>query len=194
MIGYISVIILVISTFFGVFSGTTDDILSSLLSGGLDTLNFCFRISGSIFFFSGLMNLAKKSGLTKIFSRILSPLIRILFPVASKDPEIEQCICMNIASNFFGLGNAATPIGIKAVELMKKRNNLTSPDRNVSLFVILNTVSLTLIPTTVASVRSSAGAVDPFSVSPYIFIVQTVSCLIGIVLSLLLCRDRKDRG
>ena len=129
-----------------------------------------------------------------MIARLLMPFIRLLFPEYSHDKQICEAIAMNMTANLLGLGNAATPIGIKAVELMKKRNNLTSPDRNVSLFVILNTVSLTLIPTTVASVRSSAGAVDPFSVSPYIFIVQTVSCLIGIVLSLLLCRDRKDRG
>lgn len=186
MIGRISAVILIFSTIFAVFSGRTDAILSSLLSGGFDALNFCFKICGSICFFSGLMNVAKKSGITEIFTYILRPVIRFLIPVTSKDKEIEQAVCLNIAFNVLGLGNAATPMGLTAVELMRKRNRLISPDRNVSMFVILNTVSVTIVPTTVISILSSAGASDPFYVLPYILAVQTVSCIVSILVGLCL--------
>ncbi|MBO5035936.1 MAG: hypothetical protein J6D42_02510 [Clostridia bacterium] len=98
---------------------------------------------------------------------------------------------MNIASNAFGLGNAATPMGIKAVELMRKKKDLNSPDRSISAFVVLNTVSVTLIPTTVASMRAAAGSDYPFSITPYVLITQTVSCLVGLLSVFLLCSGKK---
>lgn len=194
MIGYIGSIILVISTFFGFFSGRLDDILSSLLSGGSEAINFCFKICGSICFFSGVVNVAEKAGITNYVSRILRPLICFLVPVTSVDPEIEHAVCMNIALNIFGIGNAATPIGIKAVELIRKRNGLSFPDRNISFFVVLNTVSLTIIPTTVVSIRASAGAGSPFSVTSKIFIVQMISCVVGILMAFLFCSEKGERG
>ena len=191
MIGYIGAIIIIFSTVFAFFSGRIDDILSSLLSGGSDAINFCLKTSGSICFFSGIMNVAQKSGLTDLFSKIFKPIIKFLFPTAFGESEIENAICMNIASNVFGLGNAATPMGIKAVELMRKKKDLNSPDRSISAFVVLNTVSVTLIPTTVASMRAAAGSDYPFSITPYILITQTVSCLVGLLSVFLLCSGKK---
>lgn len=191
MVGYIGAIMIVFSTVFAFFSGRIDDILSSLLSGGSDAINFCLKTCGSICFFSGIMNVAQKSGLTDLFSKIFKPIINFLFPTAFGESEIENAICMNIASNAFGLGNAATPMGIKAVELMRKKKVLNSPDRSISAFVVLNTVSVTLIPTTVASMRAAAGSDYPFSITPYILITQTVSCLVGLLSVFLLCSEKK---
>ena len=191
MVGYIGAIMIVFSTVFAFFSGRIDDILSSLLSGGSEAINFCLKTCGSICFFSGIMNVAQKSGLTDLFSKIFKPIIKFLFPTAFGESEIENAICMNIASNVFGLGNAATPMGIKAVELMRKKKDLNSPDRSISTFVVLNTVSVTLIPTTVASMLAAAGSDYPFSITPYILITQTVSCLVGLLSVFLLCSGKK---
>lgn len=186
MIGYICAVIIVISIIFGFFSGNTEQIVSALLSGGLDAVSFCFKICGSICFFSGFIGIAEQAGVTTLFSTLLRPVLRFLIPSVSDDKATENAVCMNIACNVLGLGNAATPIGIKAVENMRGKNKLSVPDRSVAAFIVLNTASVTLIPTTVAAMRAAYGAPDPFSVTWSIFIVQILSCAVGIISVMLL--------
>ena len=135
------------------------------------------------------MQLAEKSGLTEKIARALSPLLRRLFPEIKNDKDAQSAISMNITANLFGIGNAATPIGIEAMKRLKKHTPASDTASNAMvLFVVLNTASIKLIPTTVAMLRHDAGSAAPMEILPVSLLVSFASCTAAIVVAKLLGR------
>ena len=132
------------------------------------------------------MKIAQKSGLTQALGKVLSPLTKRLFKGLDLKGEAIQAVCMNIIANFLGLGNAATPLGIKAVCAMKKEENAKSATDNMVTFVVLNTASFQLIPTTVALLRMKNGATAPFDILPAVWIASAVSVTTAVTCAKLL--------
>lgn len=151
------------------------ELSSAMLSGCSDAVSLCIKLLGVLCLWCGLMNVAEKSGLCKVISKILSPALRLLFPENRNNPEVMNAIAMNVTANLFGLGNAATPLGINAVKKMQKLNNdKHSVTSDMMTFVVINTAALKIIPTTVSALRESAGAQDPMDI---IFCVWISSAL-----------------
>jgi len=113
-------------------------------------------------------------------SRMLRPVLRMLYPSAARDEKTIQSIAANVSANLLGLGNAATPLGIDAVRRMVKREGGHRASREMCLLVVCNTASIQLIPTTVAAVRAAAGSQTPFDILPAVWLASVISVLVGI--------------
>ena len=165
MMNYIWVFMILFSLICAVFSGNMPELSSAILNGCSDAVSLCIKLLGVLCLWCGLMNVAEKSGLCKVVTRILSPVLKLLFPENRHNPEVMDAISMNVTANLFGLGNAATPLGINAVRKMQKLSNdknAVTPD--MMTFVVINTAALKIIPTTVAALRQSAGAENPMDI------------------------------
>ena len=172
---YIWIFIILFSLICAVFNGNMPELSAAVLSGCSDAVSLCIKLLGVLCLWCGLMNVAEKSGLCKVVAKILSPVLKLLFPENRNNPEVMNAIAMNVTANLFGLGNAATPLGINAVKKMQKLNNdKHSVTSDMMTFVVINTAALKIIPTTVSALRESAGAQDPMDI---IFCVWISSAL-----------------
>lgn len=187
MIGVICFILLLSGTLYAAFAGTLPAVTETILTSPSECILLMLNLGGPICLFSGLMRVAEASGLVGGLSRLLSRPVRRLMPRTAEDPELADAVTMNLASNFFGLGNAATPYGIRASERMAGGG----AGRSLAVFLLLNTCSVQLIPTTVCALRQAYGASDPLSVLPQVWIVQVLSCAFGVAVAALAFRRQK---
>ena len=184
MIGVIAAILLLMSIIFCIFSGNSAGVNDALFSGTADAIAFCLKTGGIICFFCGIMNIAKKAGIIQMISKILKPILIKIIPDCGQNSDTEDSVCMNVASNILGLGNAATPFGIKATDLlMGKKQYIT---RSTASFILLNTASVQILPTTIAAIRQSNGAISAFDILPATLIAQVTACTVGLLLIYLL--------
>ena len=155
-----------LSVVFAAFQGKMDAVSSAALSEGVRAVELILTLVASLCFWSGLMEVAKEGGVIRWITKLLRPVIRLLFPNAAGDPELSGILCLNLTANLLGLGNAATPLGLQAMEALSARSGCpnTATDEMVTL-MLLNSCSLQLIPSTAASpCRRKRGAYgDPFS-------------------------------
>lgn len=137
----------------------------------------------------GLMRVAERSGLTKAFSRKIAPVLRLLFPSIPADSPAMGAMSMNIIANMLGLGNAATPLGINAMkELQKLNHSRKSPSDAMCLFLVINTSSVQLIPTTVIALRNAAGSANAVEIVGTTLAASICSTISGITAALILKR------
>lgn len=195
MLPYIWSAIIIVSVLYSVFNGTTAQLTQAVLSSAGDAIDLIIAMCGAVCLWSGIMEIADKSGAAGKVSELLSPLISRLFPELDKNGKAFQSISMNLTANLLGLGNAATPLGIKAMqELKKERSPLCDPqsaDRNMIMFVILNTTSIQLIPTMIMSILQSGGNQNPTEIIPYVWASSAAGLIGGITSVKLLTRKRR---
>ena len=178
-------------------------IIYSLITGNLDIGNEMFNASNkglelilsiipTICLWLGIMNIAKKSGLLDKFSKLLTPILKIIFPEIPKNSQCYSYIGSNIIMNMLGLGNAATPFGLKAIKEMQEINlEKDTASRSMITFLVINTASVTIMPTTIISLRMHYGSILPEEIIPYIIITSTLSCLIGLIIDRLIYMVKK---
>ena len=159
---------------------------SSILQGAQAGVTLAISLAGSLCLWSGVGRLMEAAGITDLLSRLLRPLLFRLFPAARKDQELQNALSGNICANLLGLGNAATPMGIRAA---KRLNEHHAPNQLCRL-VVLNTASIQLLPTTVAAVRSSLGCQTPFDILLPVWITSFCSAGLGLAAARLLERKR----
>ena len=147
-------------------------------------------LAGSLALWSGVGRLMEAGGVTGMLSRLLTPLLGRGFPGAKEDRELGEALCGNICANFLGLGNAATPLGIRAVERMARKAGEATDE--MCRLVVLNTASIQLIPATVAAVRGSLGAGRPFDILPAVWITSICSAGLGLAAAWLLGKVWRD--
>ena len=191
MVGVIAAVLLLVSIIFSIVSGKSGDVNDALFSGTADAITFCLKTGGLICFFCGIMNVAKKAGIVRVISNLLRPVIRRIVPDSERSEETAEAVSMNVSSNILGLGNAATPFGIKATDLLLNgRDRLT---RSAAAFLLLNTACVQLLPTTIAAIRQSNGAAAAFDILPATLCAQLLSCAVGLILVFLLFKkERKN--
>ncbi len=179
--------IVILSTIFAIFNRTMEEVSNAALNECQQAVEFMLTLLGSICLWSGFMKIAERSGLTKLLAKALSPLTRLLFPSIPKESKAMQAISMNITANLLGLGNAATPLGITAMkELKQYAPPGLSPDtisHSMTLFILLNTASIQLLPTTIATMRFQTGAQNPLDILPAILLSSLVSVCVGLILA-----------
>lgn len=177
--------IIVSSVLYSILTGTTSETSAQLLEGGTTAVTITIALVGSMAFWLGITELAVKSGITQKLLRLLKPIIIFLFPEHKNDKFILEKISLNITANLLGLGNAATPLAIDAMTQMQKLNkDKEKPTKSMILFVLINTASLQILPTQIATLRINYGSVEPFSVIIPIWIVS----LISLVFVILVCK------
>lgn len=187
----ILVLIVVFSLVFGALNGTLPLLSSAVISGAADAVSLCISLCGMICLWCGVMELMKQAGLSEKLSLALRPLLKRLFPTAGKDTDTMDALSANVSANLLGLGNAATPAGIKAAIGLKRLSGLSSASDELCLLVVMNTASIQLLPTTVASLRASLGAAAPLDILPAVWLSSLLSVSAGIAAAKLLERHFK---
>ena len=195
MINYIWTFFIVIGVFYSIYKGDTN-LSNTLLTSGTKAIDMIFSIGSIMCLWIGIMNIAKKSGLLDIISKKISKVVRLLFPeIPDGDPSIGY-ISLNIVMNMLGLGNAATPFGIKTMkELQKLNNNSSEASRSMITFLVINTASVTIIPTTVISFRVLNGSTNPNEIIEASIITTFLSLILALMIDRLfyfLWRRRYD--
>lgn len=173
--------IVTFSLIFSVFSGTSDTIGAAVTEGAQAGITLAVGMAGSICLWSGLGGSMSRAGITPMLAKLLRPLLRRLFPGTREDPLLEQDLSANICANILGLGNAATPMGIRAAKRMADPKHGGIATDQLCRLIVLNTASIQLIPSTVAAVRSQLGCATPFDILPAVWITSLCSAGLGLL-------------
>ena len=178
------------SLFSAILTGQGGDLAAALGAGAQAGMTLGLSIAGSLALWSGVGRLMEAGGVTDGLTRLMAPVLGRLFPEGMRTPETARAISGNVCANFLGLGNAATPLGIRAVEGMIRTPGLATDE--MCRLIVLNTASIQLIPATVAAVRGSLGAVRPFDILPAVWITSLASAGLGVTAAWLLGKVWKD--
>ena len=175
-----------LSLLFALTGGCAGAVSAAALEGAAAGVRLSLSLAGTLCLWSGLAKVMEQAGADRLLARLLSPLLRRLFPEAGRDSHTMGRICANVSANLLGLGNAATPLGIEAVRRMKGPGDTASDE--MCRLVVMNTASIQLLPTTVAALRASAGAASPFDILPAVWVTSLLSVSAGLTAALLLQR------
>ncbi len=176
--------ILVVSCFCAMLTGQGSALAAATVRGAQAGVTLSVSMAGSLCLWSGVGLLLEKAGVTAGLSRLLSPALHRLFPSTKSDLLLAGDLSGNICANFLGLGNAATPMGIRAVRRMA-RGGSTATDEMCRL-IVLNTASIQLIPANVAAVRTALGAAAPYDILPAVWLTSLCSAGLGVTAAWLL--------
>ncbi|WP_195971987.1 nucleoside recognition domain-containing protein [Clostridium thermobutyricum] len=181
MINYIWFAMIFLGIVVALFTGNADKVTQAIVGGSDSTVKFVIGLVGIMCFWCGVMKVAEKSGLTAILAKILRPILKILFKEAAKDEKALGAIVMNLTANMFGLSNAATPFGIKAMEEMDRLNKEKGTASNdMALFLVLNAACIQLVPTTILSIRAAEGSTNAGAIILPAIISTSVAAIVGV--------------
>ena len=169
-----------LSLLFGCATGQLSAVSAAALTGAQSAVELCLSMAGAICLWSGVMTLMDRCGLSGKLAGLLRPLLRRILPNASRDRETLAALSANVSANLLGLGNAATPLGIRAATRMAQGCGGVASDELCRL-VVLNTASIQLLPTTVAAVRSAHGCAAPFDILPAVWLSSVLSVSAGLL-------------
>ena len=180
------------SLFFGVLSGNLDAVAGAALEGARSAIELSLSMAGILCLWSGVMEIMNVCGLSAGLARLFRPVLRRLLPDACRDEETLAAVSANVSANLLGLGNAATPLGIRAARRMARGCGGTASNE-LCLLVVLNTASIQLLPTTIASVRAAAGCQTPFDILPAVWLASALSVTAGLLTAWLLSHRREGQ-
>ena len=167
-----------VSIVFGAFTGRVGSLGPAVLEGAQAGVTLAISMAGALCLWSGVGKLMEAAGLTGMLARLLSPLLRRLFPSTKTDPALAGDLSANICANILGLGNAATPMGISAAKRLRRDDTATD---ELCRLVVLNTASIQLIPANIAAVRLSLGCAAPFDILPAVWISSISAASLGLL-------------
>ncbi len=180
--------ILAISCLCALWLGRGSDLASAMITGAQSGITLSVSIAGSICLWSGVGKLMEASGITGFLARLLSPLLHRLFPSTRRDPALKNDLSANICANLLGLGNAATPMGVRAAKRLSDPARPGLATDEMCRLIVLNTASIQLIPANVAAVRLSLGCATPFDILVPVWITSLCSAGLGVAAAGLLGR------
>jgi len=182
---WIWTIMVALAVIFGLVNGTVGEVSRAAMEGAQAAVTLSITLAGMICLWSGMMEVIRRGGLAAKLAQLLRPVLHRLFPENRDNEEAMEALSANVSANMLGLGNAATPLGIRAAEAMKRGRVATN---DLCMLVVLNTASLQIIPATVAGVRAAVGARSPFDILPAVWITSISSLAVGIGMARLLSR------
>ncbi len=189
MLNIIWPIFIIISYIYAIFTGKVSQINNSVFDSCESAVQLSITFLGTMCLWSGIMQIAKKTTLIDKLTNFLNPIMKILFPDIKKDDPVHKEISMNMVANMLGLGNAATPLGLKAMKTMQKENPKKDTLTNsMAMFIIINTASIQIIPTTVIAIRSSLGSNNPTSIIIPVWIATICAAIAGIITAKILMK------
>lgn len=190
MINIIWFLILVIGIGYGVFNGNGEMVSKAIVSSTSSTVELIIALVGMMCLWCGVMKIAEKSGLTDKLAKVLKPVLRLIFKDAGRDEKALGAIVMNLTANMFGLSNAATPFGIKAMEEMDRLNRDKEVASNdMVLFLVLNAACIQFVPTTVVSIRAALNSQNPGAIILAALCTTTFASILGVLLCKLLQKN-----
>lgn len=169
-----------ISIVFAFLTGNTQAVSTASLEGASTAISLTLSMAGVICLWTGIMEVMNQCGLADSLAKALHPLLKRLFPDVAQDKKVLRDISANVSANLLGLGNAATPLGLQACKGLSTytKNGVATP--SLCLFIVCNSASIQLIPTTVASLRAATGSADPFQILPAVWLCSLGSITVGI--------------
>lgn len=172
---------ILVGILWGAFHGTLGNVTDQVLTGAKDAVNLCITMLGILSFWSGILEIGEQAGLLKRFSRALCPVMRFLFPDVPDGHPAQTAMATNIIANMLGLGWAATPAGLQAMEELDQLNSGKGASNTMCTFLILNMSSLQLIPINMIAYRSQYGSVSPAIIVMPALLATTVSTIVGLL-------------
>jgi spore maturation protein A len=181
MVNYIWAFLIVVGTVVGIATGRTEAVSQAALDGAKDAALLCISLIGAYVLWLGILNVAKEAGLVDGIARRMRGVIRRLFPSVPPDGAASGFITLNIVANMLGMGNAATPFGLKAMKEMQALNpDKTRATDAMCMFLVINASSVQLMPLTVIALRSAAGSAAPAEIVITALLATTVTTAVGI--------------
>ncbi len=188
VMSWIFTCILFLSILFSLLEGNGGPLSASVIQGAQSAITLAISLGGSICLWSGAGTVMEQAGITDMLAKLLRPILHFLFPKARSDGALARDLSANVCANILGLGNAATPMGIRATKRLTDPNNPGLATDELCRLVVLNTASIQLIPTNVAAVRASLGCKAPFDLLPAVWVTSLCSASLGLLAAFLLGR------
>lgn len=182
MLNIVWPVFIIISFSYAIFSGNLQNLNNSIFNSTSDAIELTLSLLGTMCLWSGVMKIASKTTLIDKLTKLVQPFINFLFPELRKNEKIKKEISMNMIANILGLGNAATPLGLKAMKSMQEENTKKDTLSNsMMVFILINTASIQLIPTTVIAIRNSLGSNNPTGIVFPVWIATICAAVAGII-------------
>ena len=195
MLNGLFIVVALASVLLGAYTGRMQEVSDAMLTSARSAVDLAIGLVGVMAFFLGLMNVAQNAGLTASLSRLVSPLMRLLFPSIPAGSPAMSAMVLNISANMLGLGNAATPFGIKAVEELDNYNTKKGTATNaMALFLAINTAGLAILPSGVVGVRAALGSTNAAGIWFPTWFASGCATLMGITAATLLSRLPRYRA
>jgi spore maturation protein A len=195
MINLVWLFLIIFGIAMAAVTGKVALISETIFSSARAAIEFTFGLAGLIAFWSGILKIAEASGITETLAKVFQPFLAKIFPDIPKNHKVLGLISMTVTANLFGLGNVATPLGLKAMENLQELS--PDPDRasdSICVFLTLIFGGLTLVPATLIAVRAQAGSENPGLVILPIFLITVFGALIGLVTNFLFIKTSRKRN
>lgn len=186
MMNWVWTVLLGVSVGCGILSGRSRELGRAVMEGAQAGVTLCVSMAGGICLWTGVGKLMQAAGVTDRLSLLLGPVLRRLFPSTKKDRELAGDLSANICANLLGLGNAATPMGIRAARRLAAHAGGHRASDELCRLIVLNTASIQLIPATVAALRGSLGCASPFDILPAVWLTSFASAGLGVTAAVML--------
>jgi spore maturation protein A len=184
MLNYLWGFMIVIGIIVGVLNGKIDDVSTASINSAKEAITLCITMLGIMSLWTGIMQIAKATGILDALTKALNPILRLLFPDIPKEHPANEYIASNMIANILGLGWAATPMGLKAITELKKLNkDSDTASVDMCTFLIINISSLQLIPVNIIAYRSQYGSVSPTEILGSALVATTISTIAGVIFS-----------
>ena len=177
-----------VSVVFALILNRGGELTAALLDGAAQGVGLCVSMAGPLALWAGLGKLLDRVGLTELLAKALSPVLGRLIPATRSDRELAKQLSANVTANLLGLGNAATPMGIRAARRLRDPGDPARATDGLCRLVVLNTASIQLLPTTVAALRRSAGCMTPLDILPCVWLTSSLSVCAGLAAAWVLGR------
>ena len=182
MLNFIWIFMILSSVVVGTINGNIGEVVQAAFEGANSGVQTVIGFVGVTALWNGIMSVAEESGLIKAFTRIIRPVNLIIFPELKKEKRAMEAVSANMVANILGLSNAATPLGIRAMQELDRINGYDSVASNaMCMFAIINAASIQLIPSTMIGIRASMGSVNPSEIIVPIWIVSVITATFGVV-------------
>ena len=190
---YIFIFLILISFLTGAATGRLNDVVNEMLSSSQRAVGVAISLIGIMAFWLGIVKIAQKSGLINLISKLISPVLRLIFNELPKNSSAFSSIALNISANALGLTNAATPFGIKAMkELKKEENNGDKATNSMCIFLSMNTAGFQLVPAAVLAILTASGAKNPTEIIIPTFLVTSLSFIFAITTAKIFAKFWKE--
>ena len=190
MLNYIWAVMMITAVICGIFTGRINEVSEALMSGAEDAVTMTISLMGIMCFWTGIMNIAENTGVTNMIARLLTPVTKILFPKL-KDEKAKNAIIMNMTANMLGLSNAATPLGLKAMQELSSLSDGKTATDEMCMFIVINTASLQIIPSTVIALRQAAGSAAPTDIIIPVWICSICVITVGVMAAKIFSKRQK---
>lgn len=192
MLNIIWPIFILVSIIYAIFSGNIGSINTTIFTSTESAVNLTISLLGTMCLWNGIIEIANSTSIIGKITKFLKPIMKVLFPEIKRTDKAYNEISMNMISNMLGLGNASTPLGLKAMKSMQKENKDKSKlSDSMAMFIIINTASIQIIPTTVIAIRNSLGSEDPTGIIFPVWIATIVAAVVGVLVTKICIKSKK---